>query len=96
MAKPIRKKEARKRAGKDDSLPLGKENFLILGAGVVAIATGYGAMLAGGVEGFLPLVVAPVLLVFGYCVLIPVGILYRKGWFGTTQAPAEGGKQQAA
>jgi hypothetical protein len=30
------------------------------------------------VEGFMPLVVAPILLVTGYCVLIPLGILYRQ------------------
>ena len=33
-------------------------------------------MSANSVDGFLPTVVAPVLLIFGYCVVVPVGILY--------------------
>ena len=35
-------------------------------------------MLEGSVEGFLPLVLSPILLVAGYCVVIPIGIMYRK------------------
>jgi hypothetical protein len=79
MAKPIRKKEAqRRRAVKDDILPLGKENFRIIGIGLLIIIAGYVSMLQGSVEGFLPLVLSPILLVAGYCVVIPFGIMYRK------------------
>jgi hypothetical protein len=35
-------------------------------------------MLEGSVEGILPLAVSPILLVIGYCVVIPMGILYKK------------------
>jgi hypothetical protein len=42
------------------------------------IVAGYLAMLEGSVEGFLPLVLSPILLVTGYCVVIPIGIMYRK------------------
>jgi hypothetical protein len=73
VAKAIRKRE-RRRLSKDETLPLARENFMIMGAGLVCIVFGYLAMLQGGVEGFL----APILLVLGYCVLIPVGILYKK------------------
>jgi hypothetical protein len=51
-------------------------------------------MLEGSVEGVLPTVVAPILLVLGYCVIIPIGILYRKG--GLNFGRREGGKQQPA
>jgi hypothetical protein len=78
MAKAIRKREARKRPHKDERLPLGRENFIIIGGGLAVILAGYLAMLEGSVEGFLPLVLAPILLVAGYCVLIPLGILYRR------------------
>ena len=79
MAKPIRKKDLqRRRAGKDDVLPLSKENFRIIGVGLVVIVAGYLAMIQGSVEGVLPLVVSPILLVAGYCVIIPFGIMYRK------------------
>lgn len=78
MAKAIRGKDSKRKPFKDDTLPLSKQNFLIVGIGLLVILGGYVAMLEGSVEGFLPLVVAPILLVLGYCVLIPLGILYRK------------------
>jgi hypothetical protein len=59
---------------------------MILGAGIVSIVAGYLAMLEGSVEGFMPLVVAPILLVIGYCVLIPLGILYRQPSASSTPA----------
>jgi hypothetical protein len=72
------------------TLPLERQNFIILGIGLLVIAAGYAAMLEGSVEGFLPLVASPILLVLGYCVIIPIGILYRKrtGVAGQTAAPA--------
>jgi len=65
----------------DDHLPLAKENFTIIGIGLLTIVVGYVAMIEGSVEGFLPLVAAPILLVIGYCVIIPLGIIYRKNLF---------------
>lgn len=78
VAKPIRKKDQKHRSLVSEPLPLGRENYFILGAGILVIVAGYLAMLEGGVEGFLPLVLSPILLVTGYCVVIPVGIMYRK------------------
>ena len=78
MAKAIKKSRERMGA-KTEALPLDKSNFMIIGLGIVVIALGYLAMSEGSVEGFLPITVAPILLVIGYCVVIPVGILYRKG-----------------
>ena len=87
MAKPIRKKETKHRSIVSEPLPLGRENYIILGAGILVIVAGYLAMLEGSVEGILPLVVSPILLVIGYCVVIPIGILYKKA--GTkNDAPA--------
>ncbi len=89
MAKPVRKTESKRRSVKDDKLPLGKENFYIIGVGLVVILAGYLALAKGPIEGFLPLVLAPILLVLGYCVIIPLGILYKKSYLGgeTTAAP---------
>ncbi len=78
MAKPIRKKDPKRKIVRNDQLPLTADNFKIIGGGLVLIVAGYLAMIEGSVEGFLPLVLAPILLVLGYCVVIPVGILYRK------------------
>lgn len=79
MAKAQTRREMRKRGQREEEFPLRRENFIILGIGLVVILLGYAAMLEGSVEGFLPLTVAPILLVLGYCVIFPIGILYRKG-----------------
>ncbi len=68
----------RRKSLKDEMLPLSKQNFYIIGVGLLLIVAGYAAMLEGSVEGFLPLVAAPILLVLGYCVIIPLGIMFKK------------------
>jgi len=90
VAKPIRKKDQKHRSLVSEPLPLGRENYLILGAGILVIVAGYLAMLEGGVEGFLPLVLSPILLVTGYCVVIPVGIMYRKSAPKAVEAAPQG------
>lgn len=45
--------------------------------GVVLIVLGYVALSREPWDGTMALVVAPILLVLGYCVVIPFGILYR-------------------
>jgi hypothetical protein len=87
LAKQVKQKGKIRKGFKDDILPLGRENFLILGLGLFVIAAGYLAMLEGSVEGFLPVVVAPILLVLGYCFIIPLGILYKKPLFSKNDAP---------
>ena len=92
MGKVVRRRDVRRKSQREEVLPLGRENFTILGIGLLVILGGYIAMLAGGVEGFVPLVVAPILLVLGYCVIIPVGILYRK----SAPTRAEGAEAEEA
>jgi hypothetical protein len=55
--------------GERGSLRFSKVNVITLLAGVAAVAAGYG-LLAGGST-----VAAPLLLVLGYVVLIPLGIV---------------------
>lgn len=68
------------------ALPFTKNNYLILGLGLVVIVLGYIALSQSPWDGTMPLVVAPILLVIGYCVIIPLGILYR-GKSDTQPAP---------
>jgi hypothetical protein len=68
-----------------DSLPFTKTNYQILGAALLAIVLGYVALSQPPWNGTMPLVIAPILLVLGYCVLVPLGILYRRK--ATPQAP---------
>lgn len=77
MAKVAREKGMRK-AKFDGSFPLERENYIILGIGLILIVCGYVALSGDKVEGFVPLTLAPILLIVGYCVVVPVGIMYRK------------------
>lgn len=68
--------------------PLEKNNFIIIGVGIVFIIVGYLLMGTGVSEepalldnakwnNPLAIVVAPIMLMLGYCVIIPFGILKR-------------------
>lgn len=96
MAKPTKSRGKTRKSLYDEHMPLGRENFTIIGAGILAIIAGYLAMSEGSVEGFLPLVVAPILLVIGYCLLIPLGILYRKNLFARKETDAAATREQRA
>jgi hypothetical protein len=56
-------------------LPFGRTNYILIGAALVAIILGYIFLGSGSIT------LAPILLVLGYCVLFPVGIIWdgRKG-----------------
>ena len=58
-------------------LPFTRKNWSLAIAGLAAIALGYVFLRIPPAEGFLSLTLAPVLLVVGYCVLIPMAILVR-------------------
>ncbi len=51
--------------------PFGPRNYLIFGLAMVVIVIGYVAL------GYGSITLAPVLLVLGYCVLIPVAIVIK-------------------
>jgi hypothetical protein len=74
------KPKARKtgpRAKKEITLPLEKTSFMIIVLGIAVIIIGYILMSGNSVDGFLPTVISPILLVLGYCVIIPYGILKK-------------------
>ena len=58
-------------------LPFTRKNWSLALAGLAVIALGYVFLRIPPAEGFLSLTLAPVLLVVGYCVLIPMAILVR-------------------
>lgn len=71
-------KAAGKRKGQTAVLPFTKRNYQILGIGLLFIVLGYIALSQSPWDGTMPLVIAPILLVLGYCVIVPMGILYRE------------------
>ncbi|MBZ0202252.1 MAG: DUF3098 domain-containing protein [Ignavibacteria bacterium] len=62
---------------KEFSFPLEKENFMIIGLGILLLVMGYVMMSQNSVDGFIPTVVSPIFLVAGYCVVIPYGIMKK-------------------
>ena len=54
-----------------------RKNWYIFASGLFAICTGYIALRVPPAEGFLSLTLAPILLITGYCILIPWAILHR-------------------
>ena len=70
-------KKPASRQKKEITFPFEKQNFVIIGAGIVVLIIGYFLMSQNSVDGFLPTVVAPIVLIIGYCVIIPYGILKK-------------------
>lgn len=56
-------------------LSLGTMNYIVIGIGILLIIIGYVFLSENSVDGFFPTVAAPIILVLGYCVVIPLGIL---------------------
>lgn len=74
MAKVQSKKKAVVRVAE---LPQ-RENYIILFIGIAVIVLGYIVMAAGDATSPLSVTIAPLILVLGYCVIVPFGILYRR------------------
>ena len=58
-------------------------NYLIFGIGLFFIIMGYILMSLGETDSFLSTKLSPIILVLGYCVMIPLSIilnLKKKGW----------------
>ncbi len=63
-------------------------NFTLFGLGLLVIAIGYFFLSRPPYNSFLSLTVAPLVLLVGYLVLVPMAILYRR-------KPAEGSSERA-
>ncbi len=90
QAKPVRTKAGKSKV--EWNFPLEKKNFMIFGVGVAMIAVGYLFMLTGLGDDYalttgakwnnpMAISIAPLLLVIGYCGIIPYSI-YK--YFGAT------------
>ncbi len=72
------KKRDRSRKKIQTQLPFGKNNYLLFGLSLAIIFIGYIFMTIGPWDSFSSLTVAPILLVIGYCIALPIAILYKK------------------
>lgn len=75
---------------KEKILPYTRENAVILLVGLAVVVAGYAALSKGPWNSFWSLTLAPILLVLGYCVIIPVGLIYQK------KKPAQAVEKQAS
>ena len=66
-----------KKKGLFHSWSFGRINYLLFGIGLIVILLGYLIMATGETESFQSVKLAPVILVIGYCVIIPVAILVK-------------------
>ena len=59
------------------SWSFGKINYLLFGIGLLVIITGYLIMATGETESYQSVKLDPIILILGYCVLIPAAILIK-------------------
>jgi len=52
-------------------IALGKKNYIVMAAGLLTVIVGFVTLARGSIT------LAPLLLVLGYCVLIPVSLLLK-------------------
>ncbi|MDP6593338.1 MAG: hypothetical protein QF613_03900 [Candidatus Marinimicrobia bacterium] len=53
------------------------KNYLLFGIGLLTIIAGYVIMAKGKVDSFQSLTLAPIMLFFGYVIIIPAALIYR-------------------
>lgn len=68
------------------NIPFTSKNLKIFIAGLLVIGLGYVLLSIPPADGFLSLTMAPILLVLGYCVIIPVSLLLKD----TSPSPSDG------
>ncbi len=76
MAKIKEKKKAKEEKFR---FPLTRKNYYIILLGILVIIVGYIFMgIPDNPDAFLSRTLAPILLVFAYLIIIPVGLFYRE------------------
>ena len=59
------------------SWPFNKKNYMLFLIGLVTIITGYVIMYTGETSSYQSIVIAPIFLVIGYCIIIPISIFIK-------------------
>lgn len=79
-AKVTSRPKSAAQTAKTEGLPFKKMNYYLFAVALVVIVLGYITLASGSIT------IAPILLVLGYCVIVPVAILYR----GSDSSSSEG------
>ena len=75
---PPRRARQRRTSERRPKLPYTERNMWLFGLGLATIALGYVFLSLPPVDGFMSLTLAPLLLILGYCVFIPLALLSGK------------------
>jgi len=67
----IKPKKSESASADEAEWPFGPKNYILFGIALVVIIIGFFTLSQGSIT------LAPILLTIGYCVLVPVAILYR-------------------
>jgi dipeptide/tripeptide permease len=59
------------------SWSFGKVNYMLFGIGIITIILGYILMTTGETTSFQSVKLSPIVLVIGYCIIIPASILVK-------------------
>ena len=60
------------------SWSFGKINYMFFGIGLAVILFGYILMATGETESIQSIKISPIILIIGYCILIPMAILIKQ------------------
>ena len=66
-------------------LTLTQANYILFGVAVLVLIAGYVALSQGPADNPVSLTVAPLLLIVGYCILVPLSIFWRPKKRGAQQ-----------
>ena len=55
-----------------------KNNYVLFLIGIITICIGYIIMYLGDTTSFQSVKLSPIILIIGYCIIIPASILYKK------------------
>jgi hypothetical protein len=70
-------KDKAKNKKKEKPLGIASRNFQIFAIAIITIIVGYFFLAKGPADSQASLTVAPLILVLGYCILVPLAILYK-------------------
>ena len=83
----MNKKNAKKAAVKPKGpiLAFTRTNYIIFGLAIAVLVIGYLFLSIAPADSVQSLTIAPIILVIGYCVLVPLAIFWRKKTPATTE-----------